>query len=377
MGIFSFLSGTPGTIKSEIRNESDADVIIYKSDIVDFNINTHIQINPGECAIFLNTDSHGKTESYEMHEGQVVDTNNIPFFRLLSDRLHGDKSRYACSVCFVRLQEMANLLWGTPGQLGAFEDALHYTFKISANGIFSARIVNPKTLIEKVLGYGKTSYTKSELEELLRSQIQAEVCRLMSKVFSTPKYIGSITASLKSNLIETMQECIAKIINDEVSERWGIEIKQFKIQNITERDDELLDFQRKNNNTVQELQARVYQGTEYNTITMNQMLRNMSLTESNMMGNMMGAGIGIGVGGSIGQNLASTLTTPGLGGTSATGGIQAKDSVQGYGEWMEAPQDPAIVRKNKLKELKEYLDQGIINEETYKSNVQEILNQII
>lgn len=127
MGIFSFLSGTPGTIKSEIRNESDADVIIHKSDIVDFNTNTHIQINPGECAIFFNTDSQGKTVSYEMHEGQVVDTNNIPFFRLLPDRLHGDKSRYACSVYFVRLQEMLNLLWGTPTPL-TFQDAEHHAY---------------------------------------------------------------------------------------------------------------------------------------------------------------------------------------------------------------------------------------------------------
>lgn len=372
MGFFSFISGNVGTVRSEIRNESDANVMIYKSDIVDFNTNAHIQINPGECAIFLNTDSEGKTESYVMHEGKNVDTNNIPFFRLLSDRIHGGQTKYTCSVFFVRLQEMANLHWGTPEQLGTFEDALHYSFKISANGIFSVKIVNPKVLIENMLGYGQTTYTKSEFEELVREQIQADVCKLISKVFSNPKYIGSITTSLKSNLIETMQACIAQIINEEVSERWGIEIKQFKIQNLTERDDELLEYQRKNNEAVQEYQARIYQGTEYNTITMNQMLRNMSLTEGNMMGNMMGAGIGVGVGGSIGQNLTSVINAP-----VTSRGMQANDGIQGHGQWMEAPQDPAVVRKNKLKELKEYLEQRTIDEETYKASVQEILNQII
>ena len=101
-----------------------------------------------------------------------------------------------------------------------------------------------------------------------------------------------------------MQGCISKIINEEILERWGIEIKQFKIENITERYDELSDFMRINNNAIMELQTLKVLGTEeYNKITMNKMLRNMSLTE----GNMIGGDIGDGIGSSIFQNLESPI----------------------------------------------------------------------
>ena len=86
MSLFGFMKGKKRPLFSEIRNTSTPDVVVFRHPDEDFNIHSHLALNPSEVAMFVKTKASGASEALLMTQGGSLDTNNIPFFRNIIDK---------------------------------------------------------------------------------------------------------------------------------------------------------------------------------------------------------------------------------------------------------------------------------------------------
>lgn len=373
MGFWDFIKGHDD-LMSEIRNESDPEIVVFKHPNEDFNTKSHLSLNPSEVALFVNTKSDGSCETLLMDKGGTLDTHNLPFFRSITQIFTGGKSMFHCAIYFVRMHNYVTNNWGTEAPIGPLEDCRHYTFKLAANGTYNFQITDAKMLLDNILGYGVSSVTQKDIAMKLNPKISNFVSTLLARVFEFPETsLPKLQGSIRSQARET----IGPLMNEAYKKVWGAEFSDFTL-NLEDFYDNLAEHYLKNNRMIQETEAYTHQGQAYSTIQLYDLLKKAASNPGNMAGSMMGVGlgtgVGVGLGSVVGTAFGAAIPNGGVGGSSPVEGAQHNEDRS----WSNLQEHDRrrMERQRRLKELKEYYDSNLMDKETYDRKLKEIIDEI-
>lgn len=177
-------------------------------------------VRPGQMAVFV-------------HRGQVADifepghyelkTDNLPILSTIAGWKYGFNSPFRSEVYFVSTKQVTDLKWGTPNPI-MLRDPEFGPIRIRAFGTFALKAVEPKALLEELVGTDKVVDT-GEVMELLRSIIIST----FSDVIGSSQVAALDLASRYNEFGEQLRTSVQERIDDE----YGLEIPQLFIVNIS------------------------------------------------------------------------------------------------------------------------------------------------
>jgi membrane protease subunit (stomatin/prohibitin family) len=177
-------------------------------------------VRPGQTAVFV-------------HRGEVADvfgpghyelkTDNLPLLSTIAGWKYGFNSPFRAEVYFVSTKQITDLKWGTPNPI-MLRDPEFGPIRIRAFGTYSLKAVEPKALLEELVGTDKV-VDADEVTELLRSIIIST----FADVIGSSNVAALDLASHYQEFGEQLRLSVQSRIDDE----YGLEIPQLFIVNIS------------------------------------------------------------------------------------------------------------------------------------------------
>ena len=367
-------------IMSVIKNTSDKSVVVFKHPNTEFNTRSRLILNESEVAVFVRTCDDGKTETITLDQGGVLHTNNIPFFRSITQILTGGVSKFSCSVYFVRTNLFINNGWGTEEPVGPLSDCRNYYFYLTANGTYSFEVTNARALLRNFTNHGVTSLTQEEIAVMINSTVSTLMGTSFGALFSFPEKTLGLTR-MQEMMRKEADATFGRLMNDLWEKKWGIRFSGLTI-NLKDVYDGLAKHYLDLNDEIRKTETFDYQGESFTAIQLYDALKNMAENPQNISGSMMGVGMGAGVGTSMGSLIGNTIMSSNIGGgtTSGNTGSQTPPNRRNPGiplqHAMQLEAEEKELRKARLRELKENFTEGLITEMEYEEMRREILQQM-
>lgn len=345
MGLISLLfGGKPNSEKAlmlEIRNDSNPNSLVYKHPAEDFNTKSHLFLNDNEVALFVKTKGDGGHDTLLMTDGGTLNTNNYPFFTDITKHFTGGKSMFHCAVYFVRTHTYRAVSWGTESPVGPFEDSRGYTFSFMANGTYDFYVYDPKAFMQSFGYSGQKAIGLEDVRMKLNSRVSDFIKRKLAQLYND---CSSDRNKLMKYILDEAGPFLEGEMNRELEDprmSWGIKFSSFTI-NVS---DTLSEINEKRNSA--NLNREIYdiQG------------RGMWIAEQNVKIETEKAKQADTVVG-----LHNPVRVKASNGSSTTEFVDAMKS--------------AFDSKSRLQQLKELHEQGLIDEDTYKAKLKEIVRDI-
>lgn len=288
-------------------------------------------LQPGQGCVFT---YEGKIEAIFEEEGLYsLATDNTPFFTTLKKFMNAFESEHKVGLWFFRRADILNVRWGTRIPI-TYNDPV-YSFPVNLRGFgnYSIKITDPKNFFINVLA-GQEHYYAADLQEIFLSRITQPI----STYLANAKFSY---AEISSNLENIATE--AKEKTKPVFEELGFKLIDFRIEG-TSFDDETNARIAGISDIQAEVKAAQLAGIDFAEFQKLKAMRDAAKNEG-----AAGAGVGLFTGMNLGNVINNSTPT------------QNNNT---------SPKEDA---KAKLKELKELLDEGLIDENEFKEKKQEIL----
>lgn len=320
-----------------LRNDSQSGILIWKHPEEDFNTSSVLTVQPAENAIFL---SEGKIAAVFTKEGRYeLETNNRFFTGDILNLLSKGESTFTARLFFVRLNESKETGWGFGANdpVAIRDPKLHIATELAGYGSLRIRISDAVKLMTKLISFGIDSFTGSDLMDFFGTQIRQTVKSCISQYLENSDHeILGITSHLQE-LAGQLSPEVATMLDD-----YGIQLANFSIGSLT-----ILKNQHR---------ERVEEGfaARQEADIIGDKFAQVKGAEiaSRAAGNPGGAFLGMmnaGMAGSFGQILA--------------GGSKAE------------PEPSRKTLTDKLRELKEARDAGLINDQEFEDKRNKIINE--
>lgn len=335
------------TILSTLKNTESGKFLVWKLPEEDFNDKSVLIVNPGEEAIFINNGIIVQTFSNGRYE---LSSDNFPFITELRNLITGGVSTFNCKVYFIALNQSHEILWGTDSPIKVRDNVQKIVTNIRARGSYRVAIDNAENgalLMTKLIGFGTNFFNSSNLESYFGRLFQQYIKQYLTKVLSESQE-ELITAASR---METYANEIAPRIKETLAE-FGLSLKTFAISGLDVPDIS----QDPNRKIIEEGYAKQREleimGNDYSRIKGMDILTNVSKNQSS--GGLAGAGMGVAAGVEVAKNIS-----------------KLSESVF-YNEQSSSPFDI-----NRLKQLKEMLDMGLITQEDYDRAKNEMITKLM
>ncbi len=274
----------------------------------------------------------------------TLNTQNLPLLGALIGAPFGGKSPFRASVCYVATNAFVNLGWGTQSPV-VFRDSDFRMITLRAHGTFSIRVSDPRLFLTSLVGT-RGLETTFALEEFLRSIIVSKLNEVMGSVMRSildlPVHYSAISQGTK------------KAVLDDFSQ-YGLELVDLFVQAITPPAQVQDMINRASGVAVQDVAA-------YQAIAAADAMRDAARNPGGAAGEGVGAGIGIAMGlGMAQQMLGGGSLSP----TGAQAGAAAVQNRLSAGEI-----------KQRLAQLKELLDEGLIDEADFAEKKKALIAMI-
>jgi membrane protease subunit (stomatin/prohibitin family) len=231
-------------------------------------------VRPGQLAVFVHQGQIAEVFEPGQHR---LETRNLPILSTIGGWKHGFDSPFKAECYFVRTTQVPDLKWGTPNPV-MLRDADFGPMRVRAFGTYTLRAVDPKRLLQELVGTAVTFETE-EISELLRSIIHHAFAELVANADIA---VLDLARSYKE-LSEELRRATVERVDDE----YGLDIPQLYIVNISLPAE-----------VERALDARSSMGVlgdlaQYQAYQLGQA---MSVAAANPAGGVAGAGIGLGMG---------------------------------------------------------------------------------
>lgn len=366
-----------------IKNSGPADAIFWRQPEEDFNVNSTLIVMPGEEAIFV---KGGVIEQVFSNGTYKLETENYPFISRLRNAFSGGISTFNCVVFFFRKAHSREILWGTSSPLQVRDKLLGIATKLKARGVYKIQISNPQVVLTKLLG----SITQFEgqqdiIDEYFFKEFQGKIRECLTRAFNeTQTELIGIEARL-GELAGIVELVLAPVLD-----AYGIKLINFSFEAIEIDDDEIrrrydeigMDAIAKLRNAQADKNVMGILGEDWGRQQAANILG--TLAENPGAGGVAAAGGALGMGFAAGnafsnmsQQMFSPIHDPNAG---------QNPQVQPSGRFTQRsagnPPDNNTVDSEKmspveaLKQLKEMLDLGLIDQGVYDAKQTEILNRM-
>jgi membrane protease subunit (stomatin/prohibitin family) len=231
-------------------------------------------VRPGQTAIFV----HRGRVADVFEPGQYrLETRNLPILSTLAGWKYGFDSPFKAEVYFVATRQITDLKWGTPNPV-MMRDPDFGPIRVRAFGTYTLKAVDPKTLLEELVGTD-SRFEADEITELLRSIVNTAFADVIAKS-------DIAILDLASNY-QRLSEELRRAVIEHVDDEYGLEVPQLYIVNISvpAEVEQALDT-RSSMGVIGDMAA--YQSY--------QLGQAMPVAAANPAGGLAGAGVGLGMG---------------------------------------------------------------------------------
>jgi membrane protease subunit (stomatin/prohibitin family) len=202
-------------------NEPEAGILAYRYPMLDQEIQSggQLTVRESEMAAFVD---EGKIADIFGPGLYTLTTHNLP---LLTDLKNWDKdfeSPFKSDVYFFSTHLQMDQKWGTATPI-TFRDKEFGAVRLRCYGIYSFRIVAPRTFFTQVSGT-RQSYYVYELEDQLRNTIVARMTDIFANSGLSYLDMTANEAALGDKILDQMKPTFAAL---------GLELTQFVVENIS------------------------------------------------------------------------------------------------------------------------------------------------
>ncbi|HEV2485670.1 MAG TPA: SPFH domain-containing protein [Terracidiphilus sp.] len=266
-------------------NEPEDGILAYRYPMRDMEIQSggQLTVRESQMAAFVN---EGKIADVFAPGLYTLTTRNLP---LLTDLKNWDKefeSPFKSDVYFFSTRLQIDQKWGTATPI-TIRDKEFGAVRVRGYGIYSYRIVDPRTFFTQISGTRET-YFVNDLEGQLRDTIVARMTEIFAASDLSFLDMTANQAALSGKILEQMKPAFTT---------FGLELDQFVVENISlpEELQKLLD-QRIGMNMVGDM-GRLTQFTA---------AESLPIAAANTSG-AAGIGMGLGAGAAVAQVLSTSL----------------------------------------------------------------------
>tara|TARA_S200000501_G_C20741950_1_gene707716 strand:- start:153 stop:1160 length:1008 start_codon:yes stop_codon:yes gene_type:complete len=318
---------------------------VWKFPSEDLKIGSQVIVNESQEVMFV---KGGQALDVLPPGTHTLTTGNIPLLNKLINLPFGGDTPFTAEVWYINKTVKRDLKWGTPAPIQVMDSTLGFPVSVRSFGKWGARIENSRSFVTQIVGSQLTAD-----DQKVHSYFIGEIIQNLSKTIATAINVNKISILEVSSALGDISKLVNQLIEKEF-QRFGIEIVNFNIESINIPDEEMEKIQKVFEKTLEAKElSKVKVGGAFNTIKTFEVLNNAAENpaEGVGVGAMLGAGIGLGAGLPLGNQLGQKLD---------------------INEKQNTTQDPT----DRLKKLKDMLEQGLITEEQFNLKRDEILKDI-
>ena len=328
-----------------IKNSGDGNLLIWRQPEEDFNTNSTLIVMPGEEAIFI---KGGVIEQTFTNGTYKLTTQNYPFISRLRNAFSGGISTFNCVVYFVRTAHSQEIEWGTMSPLQYYDDTFG-NLNVKSYGAFKIHIDNGAKFLIKLLGNNVDFETQQGLKKYFANEFQMHIVNSLSQTLDRLKASGKVIFETVRNTVEIAAEIEPHIAS--IVEEYGLKLDAFSVASCKATSDD------------PEIQKMITDRARMNYLGQNWAAQQQvdilkDVAKNPGSGGIAAAGAGLGLG-------------------MAAGGIfggMGQQTMQG--QTIHNPTTGGNPIMEKLKQLKEMLDMGLISQADFDAKKSEILSQL-
>lgn len=136
---------------SIIKYEGDADTLVWKHPIEDFNLGSQLIVHESQEAIFFRDGQALDTFTAGRY---TLETQQLPVLEKLYKLPTDTEGTFHSEVYYFNLIHQMAIKWGTPEKINFLEPQTQAPISIGARGILNFRIANARKLLLKLVGTG-------------------------------------------------------------------------------------------------------------------------------------------------------------------------------------------------------------------------------
>ena len=330
-----------------IKNESPSETLVWKHPERQATLGSQIIVDESEEALIFENGQHLLTLQAGRH---LLESGNIPGLENLIKNAFNKQSPIYIEICFVKKIVSFEYKWGS--QIKVMESNYGLLIPLGGYGSYSLRIKDSASLIIQIIGGGKIltiEDLKLKLLPIVERNLKDTIAETLVK-----KEINIFNIDTK--LVELSEEVMESLkIN---FERFGLDLIDFYIQGLSviENDPTYIKFKASLAEAASlkvRAQAASESGNFYQVERSYDALNKAAENEGGLAGTFLSGGLGLGLGANAGQQMSQAINEN----TQINSTQSDKDL------------------KEKLKDLKDLLDSGLISSEDYNNKKNKLIDK--
>ena len=218
-------------LASIIKYEGDADTLVWKHPIEDFNLGSQLIVHESQEAIFFRD---GQALDLFGPGRYTLETQQLPILENLYTLPTDTEGTFHSEVYFFNMIHQMAIKWGTPEKINMLEPQTGAPISLGARGILNFRIANARKLMLKLVGTGGKLTRQDLLEDgeghiknYFRSIIQLTVSTNLANIIAGEKLDILTLDQQKMRLSAAMHAALQSSF-----EEYGLVITEFLIMGI-------------------------------------------------------------------------------------------------------------------------------------------------
>ncbi len=413
-----------GEICELLKYEGDNSTFVWKHPSEDFNTLTQLVVHESQEALFF---MNGAALDLFGPGRYTLETQNIPKIGKFLNRATDDQTPFHCEVYFANKTEQMSIKWGTDSKVQYLDPQYGFPLSIGLSGEMALKISDTRKLLIKLVGT-ESVLTQSTLTDYFRAFLMTRIKTYVAQVIMA----NSINIFEIDENLTLFSDSIHKLLTPDFAD-YGLELTRFLVTNVVKPDGErqyerykaihydqvlaikeaelrqkteIINAQTDAQKVIIDSQAqatkRMQEGYTYQQERGFDVAEDLARNESSgseLRNDMMGLGMGVRLGGTMGTLMGgivdSTFGSSGLmqpvnnqGGFNANAqNNMAASGVPGMINLKEepaptAPEEPAspsddlVAFKMKVDKLTMMRDAGILSEEEFNAQKNELLKML-
>ena len=218
-------------LASIIKYEGDADTLVWKHPVEDFNLGSQLIVHESQEAIFFRD---GQALDLFSAGRYTLQTQQLPILEKLYKLPTDTEGTFHSEVYFFNLTHQMAIKWGTPEKVTVLEPQSQAPISVGARGVLNFRISNARKLLLKLVGTsGKLTRQdlmadgEGHIKNYFRSLIQLTVSTNLANIITAEKLDILLLDQQKMRLSASMLAALQNSFED-----YGLVITEFLIMGI-------------------------------------------------------------------------------------------------------------------------------------------------
>lgn len=322
-------------------NTSNDEDLVWKFPSEEIPLGSQLIVSSTQQCIFRR---NGKNVDSFSAGNHTLTSANLPILNKIVNLPFGGKAPFSAEVWFVSKTTKRNMKWGTSAPIQIIEPKFNVPVNVRAFGQWGIQIEDSQLFLEELVGTRKYSSSK-QVYEYFRGELIQSISQAISQRITEGNVSFFNLNSMLSQIVENAVVTFSKILA-----RYGISLTNLSIDRINIPDEELKSLQE-----IMLKRAAVQQLSDVTVTESYKAIRGLEVLEAAAKNE--------------GGSIAPVMAQAGLG---AAIGIQTGNAVMNTIN--SANQREEVMKR--LKDLKELLDMGILNNEEFAAKKAELLAKL-